>query len=155
MPLVFCAYTVICLPHRAMPHIRSGFHAPDTNADGSCGLPPLHLMRKDTGPRACSALNTACRSTFIRPAASLSAEAGFITSTARIRKNRQGNQGLTRQSLPFDYCLALLAAALSSSHFRSLEDRWESLKAEECLQIFVQKNSASHFSISSIHASGS
>ena len=116
--------------------------------------PDSATMAGSLSPR-CSALNTACRSTFIRPAAFLSAEAGFITSTARIRKNSQGNHGLTRQSLPFDYCLALLAAALSSNHFRSLEDRWESLKAEECLQNFVQKNSASHFSISSIHASGS
>ena len=88
----------------------------------------------------CSVLNTASRFTSIRPAASLSAEAGFITSTARIRKNRQGNQGLTRRSLPFDYCLALLAAALNSSHFRSLEDRWESLKAEAYLQYRHSQN---------------
>lgn len=95
-------------------------------------------MDGSSSPR-CSALNMAFHSTSIRPAASLSAEAGFITSTARIRKNRQGNQGLTRRSLPFDYCLALLAAALSSSHFRSLEDRWESLKAEAYLQTDILK----------------
>ena len=111
-------------------------------------------MDGSSSPR-CSALNMAFHSTSIRPAASLSAEAGFITSTARIRKNRQGNQGLTRRSLPYDDCLALLAAVLSSSHFRSLEDRREPSMAEAYLHDFVQKNSASHFSISSIHASGS
>lgn len=75
-------------------------------------------MAGSLSPR-CSVLNMASRFTSIRPAASLSAEAGFIILTGRIRKTRQESRGLTRRSLQCDDCFALLAGALSSIHSMS------------------------------------
>lgn len=69
--------------------------------------PGSAIMAGSSSPK-CSASNTAFHFTFTRPGAYSSVETGSTTLTERIKKNRQGNQGLILPYLPCDssVCLA-------------------------------------------------